>query len=212
MLIVNLNIRGLGGSIKARYLRHIIAREGANFACIQETKVSAITDARCFNLWGDNNVGWLHYGGDNGSGSLLSLWHKEAFCYDTHVMGKGYIVVYGKHVKINCRCVVVNVYAACSLSDKIVLWKELSDLKKASSDVVWCFCGDFNAIRKNGKRKGVSMRDSNTSEMRDFNCFIEANLLFEIPLVSKPFTWFNSNGKAKSRLDKVLVTEEWMQT
>jgi len=212
MLIVNLNIRGLGGSVKARYLRYIIAREDANFACIQETKVNAITDARCFNLWGDNKVGWLHYGGDNGSGSLLSLWHKEAFCYEKHVMEKGFIAVFGKHIKSNCRCVVVNVYVACSVSDKIVLWRELSDLKKASSDVVWCFCGDFNAIRENGERKGVSMRNSNTSEMRDFNIFIDANLLFEIPLVGKPFMWFNSNGKAKSRLDRVLVTEEWMQT
>jgi len=132
--------------------------------------------------------------------------------YDSHVMGKGYIVVYGKYIKINCRCVVVNVYAACSSSDKLALWKELSDFKKTSSDGVWCYCGDFNAIRKQGERKGVTLRDSKTSEMREFNCFIEANLLFEIPLVGKPYTWFNSNGKAKSRLDRILVTEEWMQT
>jgi len=29
MIIVNLNIRGLGGGTKARYLRHIIGREEA---------------------------------------------------------------------------------------------------------------------------------------------------------------------------------------
>jgi len=29
MIIVNLNIRGLGGGTKARYIRQIIGREGA---------------------------------------------------------------------------------------------------------------------------------------------------------------------------------------
>ncbi|XP_068486289.1 uncharacterized protein [Phaseolus vulgaris] len=160
---------------------------------------------------GDNNVGWLHYGGDNGSGSLLSMWHKEVFCYDSHVMGKGFIAVIGQHKVSKCRCVVVNVYANCSLSEKVSLWGELTDLKKGSADSVWCFCGDFNATRKRCERKGVSMRDNQSSEMRGFNSFIDTNLLIEIPLVGKPFTWFNSNGKAKSKLDRVLVTEDWMQ-
>jgi len=52
MLIVNLNIRGLGGDIKARYLRKIIVGEGAEFVCIQETKTIVFSDARCYSLWG----------------------------------------------------------------------------------------------------------------------------------------------------------------
>jgi len=156
-------------------------------------------------------VEWLHYGGDNGSGSLFSLWHKEAFCYDTHIMGKGFIAIFGQHNKSNCRYVVVNVYGACSLRDKISLLGELTDMKKVSQDMVWCFCGDFNTIRKSCERKGVSMRDNQLGEMRGFNNFIDTNLLIEIPLVGKHFMWFSSNGKAKSRLDRVLVTEEWMQ-
>jgi len=43
------------------------------------------------------------------------------------------------------------------------------------------------------------------------NRFIDANLLIELPFVGKSFTWFSSNGKAKSRLDRILVSEEWMQ-
>ncbi|XP_068487034.1 uncharacterized protein [Phaseolus vulgaris] len=77
--------------------------------------------------------------------------------------------------------------------------------------MVWCFCGDFNAVRKSCERKCVSMRDNQSGEMRGFNNFIDTNLLIEIPFVGKHFTWFNSNGKAKSRLDRVLVIEEWMQ-
>jgi len=62
---------------------------------VQETKSKEISYARCFSLWGDNKVGWIHNKGGNGSGSLLSMWHKEVFNYENHLMGKGYIVIYG---------------------------------------------------------------------------------------------------------------------
>jgi len=126
MLVVNLNIRGVGGSIKSRYLRHIIACEGAKFVCLQETKSKVITEAKCFSLWGNNKVGWLHYEGVNGSESLLSMWHEDSFSYDSHVMGKGFIAIFSNHHKSNLRCVVVNVYAACTLRDKKILREELS--------------------------------------------------------------------------------------
>ena len=117
MLILNLNVRGLGGSTKSRYLNQIIAREGVEFVCLQETKVTQFLDARCFALWGDNKAGWVHYEGDNGGGSLLSMWH-NAFIYGSHVMGKRSIVVFGQNIKSNSMCVVVNIYAACSLRER----------------------------------------------------------------------------------------------
>jgi len=125
MIIVTFNIRGLGGGTKTRYVRQIIANEGAEFVCLQETKVKTLSDVKCYSLWGDNKVGWLHYEGDNVSGSLLSMWHKEAFSYENHLMGKGYIAIFGSHLKANLRCVVVNIYAACNLRDKKTLWAEL---------------------------------------------------------------------------------------
>ncbi|XP_068475131.1 uncharacterized protein [Phaseolus vulgaris] len=139
------------------------------------------------------------------------MWHKDAFTYESHEMGKWFIAVVGQHVKSSYRCVVVNVYSTCSLREKIDLWGNLSALKMASSDPVWCFCGDFNAIRKRGERKGTSVRDNHTSEMGRFNNFIVTNMLIELPIVGKKYTWFSSNGKAMSRLDRVLVSEEWLQ-
>ncbi|XP_068503598.1 uncharacterized protein [Phaseolus vulgaris] len=148
MLIANLNIRGLWGSEGIDF-----ASEGIDFVCIQEAKLSELSDARC---------------------------------------------------------VVVNIYAACSLRDKYSLWGKLSAIKLASIDTVWCLSGDFNAIRKRSERKGVSKTDNHASEMTGFNNFIDTNLLIELPLVGKCFTWFNSSGKAMSMLDRVLFFEDWM--
>lgn len=88
---------------------------------------------------GDNKVGWIHYNGANGVGSLLSMWHKEAFSYDSHLMGRGFIAVFGQHLTTDNKCVVVNLYATCNLSEKVALWEELSTIKSTHQDLVWCF-------------------------------------------------------------------------
>jgi len=39
------------------------------------------------------------------------MWHKDAFCYDRHMMGRGYIVIFGQHILTKLNCVVINIYA-----------------------------------------------------------------------------------------------------
>jgi len=191
MIVVNLNIRGMGGGcIKSRYVNNIIAYEGEEFVCLQETKLKVLTEAKCFSVWGNNRVGWLHNEGVNGCGSLLSMWNLDSFSYASHVMGKGFIAVFRDHLKSNLRCVVVNVYAACNMNDKRLLWGELSNVKVASQDHVWCFCGDFNVVRRRSERKGIRVGDEHASEIVGFNSFIDANLLVELPIVGKRYTWF----------------------
>jgi len=204
MKIYNLNIRGLGGGTKGRYLRRCFSVEEVELVCLQETKTAEVTDTKIFSLWGDNNVGWIHNGGINGSGSLLSMWRREAFTFESHSMGRGYIAVVGIHVRSAQRCCVVNVYAACNLKEKKILWEELASYKATSQIEVWCFCGDFNAIRSRSERKGVD-QGAFSSEIRGFNDFIESNLLFDLPIMGKKYTWFKANGTAKSRIDRVLV-------
>ena len=211
MIIISLNIRGLRGGTKLRYMRKLISKETAGFICIQETKTKTMSDAQCFSMWGDSNVGWLHNEGENGAGSLLTMWHKEVFLYQSHLIGKGFIVFFGKHMQTDTDIVVVNVYSACNLQDKKTLWGELSSIKTIHQKCPWCFIGDFNAVRRTNERKGKSTRGSQTSEIRLFNEFIEGNLLLDIPIVGMKYTWFKANGSAKSRLDRVLVSEEWIQ-
>ena len=52
---------------------------------------------------------------------------------------------------------------------------------------------------------------SQRKEISGFNCFIDTNCLIDIPCVGKKYTWFKSNGTAKSRLDRFLISEEWLQ-
>ena len=80
---------------------------------------------------------------------------KEAFSYGSHVVGNGFIAIVGQLLKTKSQCVVVNVYAACNLKDKVVLWEALTTLKQSYVNLAWCFCGDFNAVRSEDERKGI---------------------------------------------------------
>jgi len=39
MIIVNINIRGLGGGVKAKYLKHIICKKGVNLCVFKRPKL-----------------------------------------------------------------------------------------------------------------------------------------------------------------------------
>jgi len=177
-------------------LKHIVAKEGAKFVCLQETKTSSISNNRCFSLWGDNNIGGVHNEGDNGAGSTLSMWHKDKFRYDSHVIGIDFIAV-GQHIKTSCMCIVVNVYAACNYMDKVTLWEALTSFKRTYQDMIGCFCSDFNAVRREDERKGIRGSSSQKKEISGFNCFIDINCMVDIPSVGKKYTWFKSNVQLK---------------
>jgi len=81
------------------------------------------------------------------------MWHKEVFLCQSHLMGKGFIVFFGKHLQTNMDIVVVNVYSACNFQDKKTLWGELSSIKTAHQKCPWCFIGDFNVVRRTNERK-----------------------------------------------------------
>ena len=94
------------------------------------------------------------------------------------------------------------------MRDKKILWEELCTIKTASQDLVWCFCGDFNAIRSKSERKGVKDRGDKSSEITGFDRFIDSNFLLELPIVGKKYTWFKPNGSSKSELDRIFVSKE----
>jgi hypothetical protein len=74
----------------------------------------------------------------------------------------------------------------------------------------WCFLGDFNSVISREERRGVSHVDSFSQEMREFADFVENLELVDIPIIGRRFTWFHPSGNAMSRIDRVLLSEEWI--
>lgn len=59
------------------------------------------------------------------------------------------------------------------------------------------------------KRRGVAT-DTLTSEMEEFEDFIDDMGLVNIPLIGRKFTWHRANGTSMSRLERLLLSEDWL--
>ncbi|GKV19478.1 hypothetical protein SLEP1_g29737 [Rubroshorea leprosula] len=66
---------------------------------------------------------------------------------------------------------------------------------------------EVDNAQKIGEREGCR---SLTTEMREFDSFIQDAGLVDLPLVGKKYTWYSSNSQCMGRLDRFLLSDEWL--
>ena len=136
------------------------------------------------------------------------------FKSDKNVEGKGFVLVEGVYSNsassTAVKVLVMNIYALCSNKDKVLFWKEVEEKLATTSCLTRCVIGDFNSVRNDSERKGMNNGKVNMCELARFSEFIESCSLKEIPVVGRKFTWYRPNGTARSRLDRALVSDEWL--
>lgn len=106
-------------------------------------------------------------------------------------------------------CVLVNIYSPCETARKRALWGNLISLKLASDCAYWCVSDDFNSVRNRDERRGRSLL-LNHSEMSEFDNFITEMELIDLPLIGRRYTWYRANGCSMSRLDRILISDDWL--
>lgn len=209
MKILSFNVRGLGKRAKRREIREMLKKFKIEFCCIQETKLEKIGDRICRGLCGDQNFGWAYVDAEGKSGGILSIWDDRVFCMMSSWFVKGVLVVNGFSRENGDQVCILNVYAPCSFSKKSVLWDIVGNNLAQNRNILTCIAGDFNAIRSEDERVGrglaVDYRD-----MAAFDDFIRQANLFDCPLTGRKFTWYKKDGSCKSKLDRILVNEEWL--
>jgi len=98
--------------------------------CLQKTKSDSIKKEKCYAIWGDKEIEWIHNDWGNNDGGIINMWRKDSFIYEEYMSSKGYLAVYGKSRREEVSLVVLNVCSSCQLSKKYELWKEKMQLKK----------------------------------------------------------------------------------
>jgi hypothetical protein len=75
----------------------------------------------------------------------------------------------------------------------------------------WCVLGDFNVVCRRDERRGVNdeISASHLLEMYLFNNFIGEMDVFDLSVLGRRFTWYHPNGRSMSRIDRILISEEW---
>lgn len=78
MKIISWNIRGLGSSVKKRFISKLIKERAPEVLLIQETKVDKFEIDSIRRMWGKVEVDFAEVGAEGASGGLLTMWNKEA--------------------------------------------------------------------------------------------------------------------------------------
>lgn len=154
-------------------------------------------------LWGVEEFERSAVGSEGHSGGMLTVWKKGVIEPSFSFKDKGFLGVNVCWQGTNCNF--VNVFSSCFISEKRELWRKLLDWKFKLPRGEWIVGGEFNAIKLGEERKGRSQ--SSGVEMEEFVKFIELMEVVDVPVIGNKLTWINSNGKASSRLVRILLSE-----
>ena len=189
MNILSYNIRGLGRGVKWPAIRKLITQNQVDLLCIQETKKEKIERALCQALWGDTTLSWEIYPAINSAGGLLCIWNDSMFKVERRVTGRGFILLEGMWTQEMQKTFIVNVYSPCDVVGRRALWASIRQLKQLQTGGIWCILGDFNSIRHLAERMTTSQRQGDPNSMLEFNDWISALEVEEVPCLGRKFTW-----------------------
>ncbi|GKV47542.1 hypothetical protein SLEP1_g54439 [Rubroshorea leprosula] len=172
----------------------------------KKTKLEIIDRSLCRRVWGSENLDWVSKPSNGLSGGLLCIWNSTVFKKKEVLEGDNFIGVFGVWGEEETPVFILNIYSPCQLTRKRALWEELYNLIKSKKGC-WCLTGDYNSVRRVEERAGCKEL---SREMKEFDEFIRRIELIDLPLLGRKFTWYNSNGQQMSRLDRFLVSEDWI--
>lgn len=119
MKIVSFNVRGLGKSIKWKFIRNLERKEGVQLLCLQETKKEAVSRELCIALWGNCDVQWFFSPSIGATRGLLCLWDSNFFSLSSYFQGEDHVNLEDIWKEKNCEVVIGNVYSSCERIKKL---------------------------------------------------------------------------------------------
>ncbi|GKV07790.1 hypothetical protein SLEP1_g19511 [Rubroshorea leprosula] len=173
----------------------------------KETKLEVVDRRLCRRVWGSDNFDWIFKPSEGLSGGLLCIWESTVFKMKEVFEGRSFVGVFGAWGEERIPVHFVNIYSPCTLAGKRELWEELGNLINRRKGR-WCVGGDFNAVTRVEERAGCK---DPTIEMNDFNSFIHDAGLIDLPLIGRKYTWYSSNGRQMSRIDRFLIFVDWLE-
>lgn len=210
MKIGTFNIRGLGSSAKKEELWSFFLKNDLDLCCVQETMIINFSKKDGAGIWKNRGIKWCAEGSIGRSGGVLTFWDEERVCCSSGWGIGGAAVVNGRCKRTGEEFCLINVYAPCNRKEKILLWDRLAIVVEQRVETKVCIIGDFNSILFEGERVGESDEDSDRERL-DFVEFIERSRLVDIELQGRRFTWYRCGGGCKSRLDRALVNDRWVE-
>jgi len=161
---------------------------------------------------GSNDIKWVENSAINNVRGIITIWRKKCFQMSRFCNGRNYFIIKGIwKLGTKVPVTIVTVYCSGSLREKKEVWEEISNFRVLQVTKAWCVVGDFNSIRRREERKNLLSVSDYGSEIVGFNNFIEKEELDDILMIDRKFTWYKPNDLVKSRIDRDLVSKEWVE-
>jgi len=139
MILLSLNIIGVGGPLKLASMRRILERTHPSIIFLQETLVDASAARYFMHLLNPN---WMTCAASSmgNSGGLLASW--DPFLFDfLLILSPGGILLFGTCFELNSFINLLNVYGPCAKCK--VFWEQLDDFRLlATKNLI--LSGDLN--------------------------------------------------------------------
>ncbi|MBA0566552.1 hypothetical protein Golob_011359 [Gossypium lobatum] len=155
----------------------------------QETKLEVVSGDLIRRIWGDDNFDFRY-----------AVAMNKEYCVNR------FVLVEGNWLSKGWEGILINVYTPSTLMEQKILSEEMIEVRKQFTNH-WIVGGDFNRVSNRSKRSNcVGLLKGS----KDFGSFIDKCKLVDLPLMGKKFTWYGTEKK-RSRLDRFLVDEEWLE-
>ncbi|KAJ9559867.1 hypothetical protein OSB04_005027 [Centaurea solstitialis] len=209
MKIISLNIRGLGKKEKSAWLKDLCSKEKPCMIGVQETKLKNFSFQLAANIWGNNELDYVHEQATGRSGGLLILWNTLSFTCEFVLKESNFIAIIGRWSRIDGLVGCVNVYGPREHNSRSKVWEDLDRLL-TKDEIKWVIFGDFNEVRGEHERFNSV---TNQKGAEDFNDFIRRNKLIDIRMGGTKYTRVSDDGFKLSKLDRFLTSNafeaEW---
>jgi hypothetical protein len=198
--LISWNVRGLNDGAKRTRVCNLLQLWKADVVCLQETKLTAITQSLVRSLWRCRYVDWINLDSVGASGGIILMWDKRVVERTDEAVGRFSLSVRFREIASGFEWAYSGVYGPIRAVDRNLMWEELAGIA-SWWEVPWCVGGDFNIVRYPSERVGSTTL---SHSMRDFSEFIFTMGLLDLPMEGGNFTW--SNARSRSRLDRFLCS------
>jgi exonuclease III len=198
------NVRGLNARSHRDSIRELVMSEHVSLICLQETKMSVISDYDVVQILG-LGFDYFYLPAVHTRGGILVTWHSASWVV-TNMSSRCFSV--SLCVRSESRVSewwLSSIYGPTSDEDKPTFLEELHELSQVRYGP-WMLCGDFNMVYR--------VQDKNNDRldrrMGQFRRFLNVAALKELHLEGRLFTWSNERAHPTlEKIDRFFITAEW---
>lgn len=196
-----------GGSLSKASGEGFAEGSHVHIAMLKESKLR-VSDRVVNGVWSRRHVKWVSLDAVGTAGGLLVMWDTQSVAVLNSWKGDFSLSVLVEDLRNSAKWLLTSLYGPNSSEKRKEFWNEL-DMIRRRWNGPWCIGGDWNIIRFPSEKLGGTRI---SADMRLFSDWINPHSLVDLQLKGASFTWSNhQSNPAMSRLDRFLVTTDWLE-